>query len=44
MLFYIIIISVQHFTLITTSEVELFNVSAILLECTKKKRSRLCLW
>jgi hypothetical protein len=44
MLFYIIIISVQHFTLITTREVELFNVSVILLEYTKKKWSRLCLW
>jgi hypothetical protein len=36
MLFYIIIISVQHFILITTREVELFNVSVILLEHTKK--------
>ena len=44
MLFYIIIISSWHFTLITTREVELFNATVILLEYTERKRSCLCLW
>jgi len=44
MMFYKIIISIQHFTLIAAREVELFNVSMILLEYTKKKRSLLYVW